>query len=81
MEAKWFNEDYVPTIEEYMKISATSIGVYAVASIAFLSLGNIVSEEVFQWVQGNPMLHQASEAASRLVNDIVSHKVRTVDES
>ncbi|KGN63310.1 (-)-germacrene D synthase [Cucumis sativus] len=74
VEAKWFNEDYVPTIEEYMKISATSIGVYAVASIAFLSLGNIVSEEVFQWVQGNPMLHQASEAASRLVNDIVSHK-------
>ncbi|TYK00862.1 putative terpene synthase 2 isoform X1 [Cucumis melo var. makuwa] len=74
VEAKWFNEDYVPTIEEYMKVSATSIGLYAVASIAFLSIGNIVSEEIFQWVQGNPMLHKASEVASRLVNDIVSHK-------
>ncbi|XP_038904196.1 sesquiterpene synthase-like [Benincasa hispida] len=73
-EAKWFNEEYVPTIEEYMKFGVISIANYVLASVCFLALGNVASEEVFQWVQGEPMLLKAAGVIARLMNDITSHK-------
>ncbi|CAK9321702.1 unnamed protein product [Citrullus colocynthis] len=36
MEAKWFNEGYIPTMEEYMEVAITSASYYVFASIALL---------------------------------------------
>lgn len=75
MEAKWFNEGYVPKVEEYMKVASISASYNVFASISFLSLGNVASKEVYEWAQTQPILLKATGVMGRLLNDIVSHKV------
>ncbi|XP_050942477.1 (-)-germacrene D synthase-like isoform X4 [Cucumis melo] len=74
VEAKWFSEGYVPTMEEYMNVGVVSIGPYVLALVPFLALGNVDTKEVFQWVQTDPMLLKAGGIIARLMNDITSHK-------
>lgn len=74
MEAKWFHEGNVPTMEEYMKVATISGTFYVFASILFLGMG-VTSKEAFQWVKSEPMLLQATTVIGRLMNDITSHKV------
>ncbi|CAK9321703.1 unnamed protein product [Citrullus colocynthis] len=74
MEAKWFNEGYIPTMEEYMEVATISSSYHLFASVSFLALGNVASKEVFEWAQTFPMLLKATGVIGRLLNDIVSHK-------
>lgn len=75
MEAKWYHEGYVPSMEEYMKVSIVSTCYYLFAPISFLGMGVAASEEAFKWVESDPMMLKASGIIGRLMNDITSHKV------
>ncbi|XP_043701581.1 (-)-germacrene D synthase-like [Telopea speciosissima] len=77
IEAKWFNEGYIPTFEEYMGTALTSSGYPMLTVTSFvLGMGDIiVTKEAEDWVIDDPKLVRASALISRLMDDIVSHKM------
>ncbi|KAG6685679.1 hypothetical protein I3842_12G123900 [Carya illinoinensis] len=72
VEAKWFNEKYVPTFEEYMNNALVSCGYSALTTLSFVGMGDIVTKEAFDWVFSHPRMVKAAEIISRLMDDIVS---------
>ncbi|KAL0550273.1 hypothetical protein IC582_014779 [Cucumis melo] len=75
MEATWFNQGYIPTMEEYMKVSITSAAYYVITSISFLTLGNnVASKQVYEWAQTDPILLRSTGVIGRILNDMASHK-------
>ncbi|KAJ4718955.1 Terpene synthase [Melia azedarach] len=74
VEAKWFNEGYVPTIEEYMEVALISVCNLMLATISFVGMGDIATKESFEWISSNPKIVRASSVICRLMDDIVSHK-------
>ncbi|KAL5804321.1 hypothetical protein ACOSQ3_031121 [Xanthoceras sorbifolium] len=76
VEAKWCNESYFPTMEEYMDISLVTTGYPMLAITSFLGMGKIANRDVFEWSSNNnyPKIIKASTIISRLMDDIVSHE-------
>ncbi|KAJ4718968.1 Terpene synthase [Melia azedarach] len=74
VEAKWFNEGYVPTIEEYMEVALISGGYLLLATISFVGMDDVATKESFEWISSNPKIVRASSVICRLMDDIVSHK-------
>uniref|UniRef100_A0A2N9HWR3 Terpene synthase metal-binding domain-containing protein n=1 Tax=Fagus sylvatica TaxID=28930 RepID=A0A2N9HWR3_FAGSY len=73
-EAKWFHQDYVPTMEEYMHVALKSSGYPMLTAVSFLGMGDIVTKEAFDWIFSNPKIITASSVIGRLMDDIRSHK-------
>lgn len=75
-EAKWTNEGHIPTMEEHLEVSNLSIGykLYLIAGFAFM--GNSITDESFKWALNDPPLVNACCLLSRIMDDIVSHKVQ-----
>ncbi|KAF7851493.1 hypothetical protein BT93_L3779 [Corymbia citriodora subsp. variegata] len=75
-EAKWFHQNHVPTMEEYMPIALTTSGVGLIVVWSFLGMGDIVTKDVFDWLLfSDPKMVKASAVVSRLMNDIAGHKL------
>ncbi|KAL1119045.1 hypothetical protein V6Z11_D01G076600 [Gossypium hirsutum] len=74
IEAKWYHENYVPTVEEYMKNALVSSGYPMVTITSFVGMGDVVTEETFNWASNNPKIVRASSMIARLMDEIVSHK-------
>ncbi|KAF2285866.1 hypothetical protein GH714_008516 [Hevea brasiliensis] len=68
-EAKWRNEGYVPTVEEYLQVSLISSGYPMVTTTSFLSMGKVATTDAFG---GCPMTLRllALSLLCRLMNDI-----------
>ncbi|PWA48135.1 E-beta-caryophyllene synthase [Artemisia annua] len=75
IEAKWANEGYVPTAEEHMSVSFVSSGYSMLATTCFVGMGDIVTDEAFEWVLTKPPIIKASCAIARLMDDIHSQKM------
>ncbi|EXB50928.1 (-)-germacrene D synthase [Morus notabilis] len=73
-EAKWFNLNYTPTMEEYMPLALVTSANAMLATTSFVAMGDIVTKDSFEWLFSNPKLVSASEVVCRLMDDIVSHK-------
>ncbi|KAK7257303.1 hypothetical protein RIF29_31175 [Crotalaria pallida] len=73
-EAKWFNSNYTPTVEEYMDVALVSSGYGLLTAIAFVGMGSIATENVFQWLANKPKIVTASTIICRLMDDIVSNE-------
>ncbi|KAG6685678.1 hypothetical protein I3842_12G123800 [Carya illinoinensis] len=71
VEAKWFNEKYVPTFEEYMNNALVSCGYFVLTTLSFAGMGDIATE-AFDWVFNHPRMVKAAEIINRLMNDNVS---------
>ena len=75
-EIKWRDEHYVPkTMSEHLEVSTTSIGPFVLACAAYVGMDDVVTEETFKWVLGNPPLIKSMGIIARFSNDIVSTKV------
>ncbi|KAL5736121.1 hypothetical protein ACOSQ2_030909 [Xanthoceras sorbifolium] len=76
VEAKWCNESYLPTMEEYMDISLVTTGYPMLAITSFLGMGKIANRDVLEWSSNDnyPKIIKASTIISRLMDDIVSHE-------
>ncbi|KAL5737832.1 hypothetical protein ACOSP7_030593 [Xanthoceras sorbifolium] len=76
VEAKWCNESYVPTMEEYMDISLVTTGYPILAITSFLGMGKTANRDVLEWSSNDnyPKIIKASTIISRLMDDIVSHE-------
>lgn len=77
VEAKWCNEGYIPTVEEYMKISLVTSTYKMLATTSFLGMGQIADRKAFDWLANDPKIITASTMICRLMDDIVSHEVQS----
>ncbi|XP_031387316.1 (-)-germacrene D synthase-like [Punica granatum] len=73
-EAKWFNQQYIPTVEEYMEVAVVTLGYQMLIIASLLGMPEITTEDTFQWLLSNPKIVRASGAICRLMDDIASHK-------
>ena len=74
-EAKWLNEKYTPTMEEYMRNALISCAYPALTAISFVGMGDIVTKEAFEWLLKEPKIVRGASIICRLMDDIVSHEV------
>lgn len=74
-EAKWFNSNYTPTMEEYMGVAKVTSAYRMIATTSFVGMGSIATKQVFQWVTNDPKIVNASTIICRLMDDIVSNEV------
>ncbi|KAL1075341.1 hypothetical protein V6Z11_D11G355100 [Gossypium hirsutum] len=74
VEAKWYNENFVPTKEEYMRNAVLSVGYIMLTVTSFIGIGDFVTLEIFNWASKNPKITDASSVVDRLMNDVTSHK-------
>lgn len=76
-EAKWFQKGYITKVDEYMKVASVSSSYFLIAITAFIGMGEeVATREAFEWFSCRPKIVTALEVICRLMNDIVSHKVR-----
>ncbi|XP_031265478.1 (-)-germacrene D synthase-like [Pistacia vera] len=73
-EAKWCDKKYVPTIEEYLSVALLTSCHLTLAATSFVGMGDVVTQESFEWVLSNPKIVKASAIIGRLMNDIAGHK-------
>ncbi|CAK9136867.1 unnamed protein product [Ilex paraguariensis] len=75
-EAKWFNEGYAPTMEEYMKVALVSSGYMMLSTTCIVGMGELATNEAFDWVSSEPLIVRASSTIARLMDDVAGHEVR-----
>ena len=76
-EAKWFHKKYIPTMDEYMEIALATSGYSLLATTSLVGMGDIVTNDSFKWVFSKPKMVRACTVVARLMDDIVSHKVKS----
>nr|J7LP58.1 RecName: Full=Bifunctional sesquiterpene synthase 1; AltName: Full=Alpha-copaene synthase; AltName: Full=Delta-cadinene synthase; AltName: Full=Terpene synthase 1; Short=LdTPS1 [Phyla dulcis]AFR23368.1 alpha-copaene/delta-cadinene synthase [Phyla dulcis] len=74
LEAKWREEKYKPTTEEYMGLATKTCGYKSLIITSFLAMGDIPKREHFDWVLSDPDFVMASCIICRLADDIVGHE-------
>ncbi|KAL6313952.1 hypothetical protein AAG906_011682 [Vitis piasezkii] len=74
VEAKWLNQEYTPTLDEYMSNALVSSGYSMLMTTSFVGMGDIATKEAFDWVFSDPKMVRASSVICRLMDDIVSHE-------
>jgi len=74
-EARWLSNNYQPTLEEYIQISAETSGYSLLATSCYLGMGHTATEDIFKWVSNETKMINASIVVGRLFNDIVSSEV------
>ncbi|KAM7486312.1 hypothetical protein LguiA_002321 [Lonicera macranthoides] len=72
-EANWYHKGYVPTMEEYMEVALVSGGYIMLAITSFVGMGELVTQQAFDWVSSNPLIVKASSVICRITNDMVGH--------
>jgi (-)-germacrene D synthase len=75
-EARWLNNNYKPTLEEYIRVSIQSSGYGLVTTTCYLGMGgDIATEDIFKWVGTVPKAINAAIVICRLMDDLVSNEV------
>ena len=64
-----------PTFDEYFSTAMVSSGYSLLIATSSVGMGDVVTEEAFQWVLSRSEIIRASEIICRLMDDIVSHEV------
>ncbi|XP_027355363.1 probable terpene synthase 2 [Abrus precatorius] len=73
-EARWLNNNYIPTTEEYMQISTISCCYKLLTTTSYIGMGETATEDIFKWVTNGPKIVNASSVVCRLMDDIVSNE-------
>ncbi|RHN51203.1 putative lyase [Medicago truncatula] len=71
-EARWLNENYIPTTEEYMRVSRTSCCYSLLILASYIGMGDKVTENIFKWVTNEPKIVNGAANICRLMDEIVS---------
>ncbi|XP_074559096.1 beta-eudesmol synthase-like [Curcuma longa] len=73
-ESKWGVEQYVPSLDEHLRVSLISAGCSLIICSMYLGMGEVATKEVFKWYSSFPKLVEACSIIGRLLNDIRSHE-------
>ncbi|ONI12960.1 hypothetical protein PRUPE_4G194400 [Prunus persica] len=71
-EARWLHEGRIPSMEEYMSVATVSISYTFLTTISLLGMGDIVTNESFEWLLNDPKIVRAANTIFRLMDDIIS---------
>ncbi|EOA25478.1 hypothetical protein CARUB_v10018817mg [Capsella rubella] len=71
-EAKWLNQDYVATFDEYKENGVYSASFLALSTVSFLGKVDEVTLDVLEWLNTFPPLLVSSSLIGRFCNDIAS---------
>ncbi|KAF8035608.1 hypothetical protein BT93_C1597 [Corymbia citriodora subsp. variegata] len=75
MEAKWFHQNHIPMMEEYMPIALATTVLELLLVMSLLGMGDIATKEAFDWLlYSNPKMVKAVQVVGRLMDDIAGHK-------
>jgi len=74
-EARWLNNNYKPTLKEYICVSIQSSGYALLTTTCYIGMGDTITEDIFKWVSNEPKIINAAIVLCRLMNDIVSNEV------
>lgn len=74
-EVKWFHEGYTPSMEEYMQVALVTGAHEMLSTNSFVGMGDLATQEAFDWVLSHPLIVRASSVIGRLMDDMVGHKV------
>ncbi|KAL4352950.1 hypothetical protein GQ457_06G022510 [Hibiscus cannabinus] len=74
VEFKWYHENYVPTMKEYMKVGIVSAASSLLSVTFFVGMGDELTPEIFNWASNYPKIIVASSIHDRLIDDISTHK-------
>ncbi|CAJ2655848.1 unnamed protein product [Trifolium pratense] len=73
IEAKWCNEGYIPTYDEY-KANGIKSSALSMLLLSFIGLGEFSNKELLDWIFSDPKIIDATSTIARLVDDMGSHK-------
>lgn len=59
-----------------MRIAIPSVGNTLLSTISLVGMGDIVTKDSFEWLAKDPKILRASNIIFRLMDDLVSSKVR-----
>ena len=74
-EAKWLYNNYIPTPDEYMKVSLESAGYMMASTTSLVGMRDQVSQKDFDWITKEPLIVRASSVVGRLMDDLVGDEV------
>ncbi|KAF9588427.1 hypothetical protein IFM89_010186, partial [Coptis chinensis] len=74
-ETKIMYSGVVPTMEEWLPISAVTAAINIFAVDAVMNLGELATKEVFDWMASMPKIIRCSYLINRLLDDIGTYKV------
>ncbi|KAG6513665.1 hypothetical protein ZIOFF_024000 [Zingiber officinale] len=87
-ECQWRDVEYVPKLEEHMRVSIISVGFILFSCVLLSGMEEAVAtKEAFEWFEGSPKIVEACGTIARITNDIASkereqkriHVASTVD--
>ncbi|GLT48483.1 hypothetical protein SLA2020_221050 [Shorea laevis] len=73
-EAKWRQEGCIPPLEEYMQTALISTTYPMLITNSFVGMGEVATNEAFDWISKEPKMLKACTIICRLMDDIVSHE-------
>jgi hypothetical protein len=74
VEAKWCNEGYIPTYDEY-KANGIKSSALPFLLLSFIGLGEFSNKELLDWIFSNPKIINAASTIAKVADDLASHKV------
>lgn len=74
LEAKWLHQKHIPTMDEYMAVSLLSTGYPALITTSFVGMGDIATQDSFDWLATYPRAVKGAAVVCRLMDDVVSRK-------
>jgi len=81
-ESKWLpdyqSKGLAPTMEEYTKIAFDSVTCPMATMASFVGMGEIATEQAFDWLIGKPQMLQAACLIFRFMDDIAGHQVKNL---
>ncbi|KAF5764304.1 putative terpene synthase, metal-binding domain, isoprenoid synthase domain superfamily [Helianthus annuus] len=80
-EARWANAGYIPTVEEHKEVTTVSSGYKFTLIASFAAMGDVITDETFKWALTMPPLARSCCVLCRVMDDIVTHKVRRISNS
>ncbi|XP_014522018.1 probable terpene synthase 2 [Vigna radiata var. radiata] len=73
VEAKWCNEGYIPTYDEY-KINGMFTSCCPIFATTFIGLADFATKDVLDWILSNPDILRAASVIARVLDDMASHR-------
>ena len=62
-------------MEEYMPLALVTCGYKLLETVALVGMGDIVTQNSFEWLVNDPKMVTATQIICRLMDDIVGHEV------
>ncbi|KAE9446391.1 hypothetical protein C3L33_21716, partial [Rhododendron williamsianum] len=63
-----------------MPVGKLSAGLRSLATASLVGMGEVATKEAFDWVISDPLIVEASGVIGRLMDDVVSHAVRSIED-